>query len=100
MSQPLSRDAAWTLLTEWTAGEGLRKHALAVEAAVRGYARTFGEDETAWGIVALLHDFDYERYPTPADHPVPRLRGTAAPRVSRLGHARHPVARGLFGRHA
>jgi putative nucleotidyltransferase with HDIG domain len=69
MSLPLSRDAAWTLLTEWTTGEGLRKHALAVEAAVRGYARTFGEDETAWGVVALLHDFDYERYPTPADHP-------------------------------
>ncbi len=69
MNLPLSRDAAWTLLTEWTAGEGLRKHALAVEAAVRGYARAFGEDETAWGVVALLHDFDYERYPTPADHP-------------------------------
>jgi putative nucleotidyltransferase with HDIG domain len=69
MNPPLSRDAAWTLLTEWTTGEGLRKHALAVEAAVRGYARAFGEDETAWGVVGLLHDFDYERYPTPADHP-------------------------------
>ncbi len=65
----LSREAAWALLTEWTQGESLRKHALAVEAAVRGYARTFGEDEQAWGVVALLHDFDYERYPTPADHP-------------------------------
>jgi predicted hydrolase (HD superfamily) len=65
----LSRDAAWDLLAEWTHGESLRKHALAVEAAVRGYARTFGEDEEAWGIVALLHDFDYERYQTPADHP-------------------------------
>ena len=65
----LSRDAAWTLLCEWTQGESLRKHALAVEAAVRGYARTFGEDENDWGIVALLHDFDYERYQTPADHP-------------------------------
>ena len=65
----LSRDAAWQLLTEWTQGESLRKHALAVEAAVRGYARTFGEDEEAWGVVALLHDFDYERYQTPADHP-------------------------------
>src|SRR3970040_1243791 len=68
-SDPISRDAAWQLLTEWTASESLRKHALAVEAAVRGYARKFGEDEEAWGSVALLHDFDYERYPTPADHP-------------------------------
>ena len=57
----LSRDAAWALLTEWTQSDSLRKHALAVEAAVRGYARKFGEDEEAWGIVALLHDFDYER---------------------------------------
>lgn len=64
-----SRDDAWALLTEWTAGESLRKHALAVEAAVRGYARLFGEDEDAWGLVGLLHDFDYERYPTAADHP-------------------------------
>jgi predicted hydrolase (HD superfamily) len=69
MSIELSRDAAWTLLTEWTLSESLRKHALAVEAAVRGYARLFGEDETAWGVVALLHDFDYEKYPTAADHP-------------------------------
>ena len=65
----LSRNAAWELLTEWTQGDSLRKHALAVEAAVRGYARRFGEDEEAWGVVALLHDFDYERYPTAADHP-------------------------------
>jgi putative nucleotidyltransferase with HDIG domain len=66
---PLSRADAWSLLTEWTSSDSLRKHALAVEAAVRGYARRFGEDEEAWGVVALLHDFDYERYPTPADHP-------------------------------
>jgi putative nucleotidyltransferase with HDIG domain len=65
----VSRDAAWQLLTEWTESESLRKHALAVEAAVRGYARQFGEDEEAWGVVALLHDFDYERYPTLGDHP-------------------------------
>ena len=65
----LTRDAAWALLTEWTQSESLRKHALAVEASVRGYARLFGEDEDAWGVVALLHDFDYERYQTPADHP-------------------------------
>jgi putative nucleotidyltransferase with HDIG domain len=65
----LLRDEAWALLTEWTEGESLRKHALAVEAAVRGYARKLGGDEDDWGVVALLHDFDYERYPTAADHP-------------------------------
>ena len=64
-----SRDDAWTLLVEWTQSESLRKHALAVEAAVRGYARMYGESEDDWGLVALLHDFDYERYPTQADHP-------------------------------
>lgn len=64
-----SRAEAWQLLTEWTTGESLRKHALAVEAAVRGYARMAGADEEEWGLVALLHDFDYERYPTAADHP-------------------------------
>jgi putative nucleotidyltransferase with HDIG domain len=64
-----TRADAWQLLTEWTTGESLRKHALAVEAAVRGYARQAGANEEEWGIVALLHDFDYERYPTAADHP-------------------------------
>jgi predicted hydrolase (HD superfamily) len=66
---PLNRDDAWALLVEWTKSDSLRKHALAVEAAVRGYARRFGGDETDWGVVGLLHDFDYERYPTAADHP-------------------------------
>lgn len=65
----LSRETAWALLTEFTQNENLQKHALAVEAAVRGYARQFGEDETAWGVTALLHDFDYDRYPDLADHP-------------------------------
>jgi putative nucleotidyltransferase with HDIG domain len=65
----VSRDAAWQLLTEWTQSESLRKHALAVEAAVRGYARQQGAPEEEWGVVALLHDFDYERYPTLGDHP-------------------------------
>jgi putative nucleotidyltransferase with HDIG domain len=65
----VSREAAWELLTEYTTSENLRKHALAVEAAVRGYARRFGEDEEAWGFVALIHDFDYERWPTAEDHP-------------------------------
>jgi putative nucleotidyltransferase with HDIG domain len=65
----INRDDAWQLLTEYTKSESLLKHALAVEAAVRGYARMFGEDEEAWGLVALLHDFDYERWPTPENHP-------------------------------
>jgi predicted hydrolase (HD superfamily) len=69
MHMTVSRDAAWQLLTEWTQSESLRKHALAVEAAVRGYARRFGANEEEWGAVALLHDFDYERYPTLGDHP-------------------------------
>jgi len=64
-----TRDDAWQLLTEFTKSESLLKHALAVEAAVRGYARKFGEDEEAWGMVALLHDFDYERWPSADDHP-------------------------------
>src|SRR5437867_12211602 len=65
----MSRDDAWALLTEYTASESLRKHAMAVEAAVRGYARKFGENEEDWGVTALLHDFDYERWPTLGDHP-------------------------------
>jgi len=65
----MNRDEAWALLTEYTKSDSLLKHAMAVEAAVRGYARKFGEDEEAWGITALLHDFDYERWPTLGDHP-------------------------------
>ena len=65
----LSRADAWAVMTEYTQSESLRKHMLAVEAAVRGYARHFGEDEDDWGVVALLHDFDYERYPDPEHHP-------------------------------
>ena len=74
----VSRDAAWQLLTEWTQSDSLRKHALAVEAAVRGYARQFGENEEEWSVVALLHDFDYERYPTLGDHPDQGLRAPAS----------------------
>jgi predicted hydrolase (HD superfamily) len=65
----LSREDAWRLMTEYTHSESLRKHMLGVEAAVRGYARLFGENEDDWGAVALLHDFDYERWPDAADHP-------------------------------
>jgi predicted hydrolase (HD superfamily) len=66
----LSRDDAWALMTEYTQSESLRKHMLAVEASVRGYARLWSEPEEDWAVVALLHDFDYERYPTLGDHPV------------------------------
>jgi len=89
----LTRDAAWALLTEYTKSESLLKHALAVEAAVRGYARRFGEDENDWGIVALLHDFDYERWPSLEEHPfrgVEILKGLGYPEwVTRaiLSHA-------------
>ncbi|HYH00500.1 MAG TPA: HDIG domain-containing protein [Terriglobales bacterium] len=65
----MDRRAAWDLLTEFTQSESLRKHALAVEACVRAYARKYGEDEEKWGVVGLIHDFDYEKYPSAEDHP-------------------------------
>ena len=64
------RQAAWGLLTEFTQSESLRKHALAVEACMRAYARQHGEDEEKWGVVGLIHDFDYEKYPSLDDHPM------------------------------
>jgi putative nucleotidyltransferase with HDIG domain len=60
----INRELAWALLTEFTQSPSLIKHALAVEAAMRAYARRFGDDEERWGVVGLIHDFDYERYPT------------------------------------
>ncbi|MBZ5548293.1 MAG: HDIG domain-containing protein [Acidobacteriia bacterium] len=63
------RPTAWGLLTEYTQSESLRKHALAVEACMRAYARKAGADEALWGLVGLLHDFDYEKFPTAEDHP-------------------------------
>ncbi len=65
----MNRKQAWELLNEYTKKENLIKHALAVEAAMRAYARKFNEDEEVWGTVGLLHDFDYERFPTAEDHP-------------------------------
>jgi predicted hydrolase (HD superfamily) len=65
----MNRDDAWQLLTDYTKSDSLLKHAMAVEAALRGYARRFGESEEDWGIVGLLHDFDYEKWPSLDDHP-------------------------------
>ena len=65
----MTRNEAWCLLTEFTQSESLRKHALAVEACVRAYARKLGGDEEQWSIVGLIHDFDYEKYPSAEDHP-------------------------------
>jgi|SRR5688500_18481 len=70
MPLPLSRDEAWNLFRQWTASESLRRHVLGVEAAMRAFARRSGEDEDLWGQVGLLHDLDYERFPSPEDgHP-------------------------------
>jgi len=78
----MKREEAWNLLCEWTKSDALRKHALAVEAAMRFYAVKFGEDPEEWGIVGLLHDFDYEKYPTMEEHPmkgVEHLRSLGVP---------------------
>ncbi len=64
-----SRDNAWKLLQEHARTESLTKHALAVEATMRAYARQYGQDEELWGVTGLLHDFDWEVCPTPQDHP-------------------------------
>jgi putative nucleotidyltransferase with HDIG domain len=65
----MTREDAWGLLTEYTQSESLRKHALAVEACMRAYARKFGESENTYSLTGLLHDFDYEKYPTAEEHP-------------------------------
>jgi len=70
----MDRQAAYELVCEYTESESLRRHMLGVEAGLRAYARKWGEDETKWSIVGLLHDFDYERWPDPPDHP---LQGAA-----------------------
>ncbi len=89
----MTRTDALNLLQEYTKSEALLKHMYAVEAAMRAYARKFGEDEETWGIVGLLHDFDYERYPNAPDHPLKGsevLKEKGYPeevRTAILGHA-------------
>src|SRR5207302_989448 len=90
-----TRDRAWETLTRYTQSEALRRHALAVEASVRAYARLLGEDEERWAVVALLHDFDYEIHPTLDEHPqdgAPILREEGWPEdvvEAVLSHAEH-----------
>ena len=90
-----TRDRAWETLTRYTKSEALLRHALAVEAATRAYARRFGEDEELWGVTALLHDFDYEIHPTLDEHPqdgAPILREEGYPEEvieAVLSHAEH-----------
>jgi putative nucleotidyltransferase with HDIG domain len=104
-----TRDDAWNLLCQYTKGESLRKHALAVEAVMRAYARKLAADEDLWGMVGLLHDFDYEMYPEPPDHPLKGSQILAEHgysdeiRRAILGHANYTnvprdtlLARGLY----
>src|SRR5687768_13047062 len=91
----VTRERAWDTLTKYTQSEALRRHALAVEAAVGWYARLYGEDEELWRATALLHDFDYEMHPTLDKHPqdgAPILREEGYPEElveSVLSHAEH-----------
>ena len=77
----MNREDAWDLMCEWTQSDSLHKHMLAVEAAMRAYARRFGEDEEKWGVTGLLHDMDYEKHPTPDEHPMVGVR-----ELERLGY--------------
>ncbi len=70
----MDRGEAWKLLREWTESDSLLKHMLAVEASMRAYARRFGDDEEKWGVTGLLHDMDYEKHPTPDEHPMVGVR--------------------------
>jgi predicted hydrolase (HD superfamily) len=75
MTEEISREQAWTLLCEWTKSDSLRRHMLAVEAAMRAYAPRFDGDVELWGLTGLMHDLDYERYPDLSDgHPRYALR--------------------------
>ena len=85
------------LLYEYTKSENLRKHGLGVEAAMRAYARKYSEDEEVWGLVGLLHDFDYEVHPTTDKHPMEGSKILRERGYPRGGHLRHPVPRRLPG---
>lgn len=87
----MDRQAAWGLLCEYTKSEGLRKHGLAVEAAMRHFARKYGEDEETWGIVGLIHDFDYEQHPQAPQHPT-----EGAPILRERGYSEE-VVRAILG---
>jgi len=82
----MNREAAWQLVCEYTQSDSLRKHMLAVETAMRSYAARFSEDVETFGIVGLLHDFDYERWPNPPDHP---LQGAAI--LAQHGYPEHVI---------
>ena len=93
----MNRADAYALLCEYVADISLRRHCLSVEAAMRAYARKLGQDEETWGIVGLLHDFDYERWPDAPNHP---LKGSEILRekgYSGGSHHRDPLACGLPG---
>ncbi len=81
-----TRNDAWALLCEYTANENLRKHALAVEACVRAYARKRGENEDLWSLTALLHDFDYERWPNQEHHPTEGHPSSGVPILRQHGY--------------
>lgn len=83
---PKSRDDAIALVHEFTASDSLRKHMLAVEAAMRAYARKFGEDPDHWGLAGLLHDYDYERFPNAAHSPTEEHPAEGVRRLRELGY--------------
>ena len=86
-----TREEAWALLCEYTPGENLRKHALAVEACVRAHARKRGENEELWGLTALLHDFDYERWPDQEHHPAEGHPSSGVPILRQRGYSEEMI---------
>jgi putative nucleotidyltransferase with HDIG domain len=92
----MTRDEALALVHEYTSSESLRKHMLAVEAAMRAYARKFGEDEEQWGLAGLLHDFDYERWPN-EEHAPDRGHPSEGVRILRSLGVAEPVLQAILG---